>query len=192
MAEGSNKYNGFPQGPSKLIKPQDLVPVYLNLPASAMSVICLRERLTMPRMSFMKTTRDDNTHLCRNSTTRPLVRRPDDPCLRSWDENLPRWPWGASGLEAIMKRFPPRSDTLVSNALRNPLTHTLSLSLAAPNLCRQACESDDARSCNAFHLKRCTALCDLETGNACRSVHDVIISTFSCPLPPSVNRRHEL
>lgn len=40
MAEGSNKYNGFPQGPSKLIKPQDLVRAYLKLTASAASVIC--------------------------------------------------------------------------------------------------------------------------------------------------------
>lgn len=42
-----------------------------------------------------------------------------------------------------MKRFPPRSDTLVSNLCETP-------SPRSPITCRQACESDDARSCNAL------------------------------------------
>lgn len=66
-----------------------------------------------------------------------------------------------------MKRLPPRSDTLVSNLCETPLTSFF------PNACRQACESDDARSCNAFTSSALHCLYDLETAS---SVLDVVIS----------------
>lgn len=57
-----------------------------------------------------------------------------------------------------MKRFPPRSDTLASNLCETP-------SPRSPNSCRQACESDDARSCNALTSSALHCLYDLETGS---------------------------
>lgn len=74
----------------------------------------------MPRLSFVD---DDERRHCsslqqlNHPTIGPQAGRPLSPILGRKSASLGM---GASGLEAIMKRFPPRSDTLVSNLCETP------------------------------------------------------------------------
>ncbi|KAJ0119565.1 hypothetical protein J7T55_013768 [Diaporthe amygdali] len=76
-----------------------------------------------------------------------------------------------SGLEAIMKRFPPRSDALVSNLYETPsLIATLADKLANRMTPDRAMQ---------FTSSACTAFYDLEIGS--HLVLDVAVSAFLVP-----------